>query len=420
MAMMGGAGRGARVPGPSCAARATGGITLGVEEEFVLLDPATGAVALAAPDLLRMLDREPGVQQELMRFQVEIATRVCTSLDEVGRELARLRRLVADAAARLGCRLVASGTAPYHAPGLAAVTDHPRYRELARRYSRLVAEAGTCSCHVHVGIPSRELGVQVLARLRPWLASLLAITVNSPIAGGHDTAWASWRYPLWSRWPTAAAPAVWASAAAYDATVHGLISRGAALDERSVYILARLSPRYPTVEVRVADVCLDVATAVLVAGLTRALAGTALAEARRGTPAPAAPARWVDASLTAAARHGLTGAGVDPFTGRAVDARTLRSRLLDHVGAALSDRGDAAHITTLVHRLDSLGTGATRQRALFAAGSAPAFVEALARATLSSEEPASGHWPDERSGPPDQPVRPGLSSLTPSHIAVPR
>ncbi|HXZ72385.1 MAG TPA: glutamate-cysteine ligase family protein, partial [Streptosporangiaceae bacterium] len=250
---------------------------------------------------------------------------------------------------------------------------------------RLVAEAGTCSCHVHVGIPSRELGVQVLARLRPWLASLLAITVNSPIAGGHDTAWASWRYPLWSRWPTAAAPAVWANAAAYDATVRGLIARGAALDERSVYILARLSPRYPTVEVRIADVCLDVATAVLVAGLTRALVGTALAEARRGTPAPAAPARWVDASLTAAARHGLVGAGVDPFTGRAVDARTLRSRLLDHVGAALSDHGDAAHITTLVHRLDSLGTGATRQRALFAAGSAPAFVEALARATLSSE-----------------------------------
>ena len=77
MAMTGSAGRGARVPGPSWAARATGGITLGVEEEFVLLDPATGAVALAAPDLLRMLDGEPGVQHELMRFQVEIGRASC-------------------------------------------------------------------------------------------------------------------------------------------------------------------------------------------------------------------------------------------------------------------------------------------------------------------------------------------------------
>jgi len=88
----------------------------------------------------------------------------------------------------------------------------------------------------------------------------------------------------------ATVPSVWPDAAAYDATVRGLIARGAALDDRSIYVLARLSPRYPTVEVRVADVCLDVGTAVLVAGLTRALVATALAEARQGTPVPAAPA----------------------------------------------------------------------------------------------------------------------------------
>ena len=398
----GGAGQGAKVPGDALGtARAAGGVTVGVEEEFVLLDPSTGAVALAAPDLLRMLGGEPGVQQELMRFQVETATPVCTGLDEVGRELARLRRLVAEAAAQLGCCLVASGTAPYRTPGLAAVTDLPRYRELARRHGPLVAEAGTCSCHVHVGVPSRELGVQVLARLRPWLASLLAITVNSPIAGGHDTGWASWRYPLWSRWPTAAPPAVWDSAATYDVVVRGLIARGAALDERAVYILARLSPRYPTVEVRVADVCLDAGTAVLLAGLTRALVVTALAETRRGTPVPAAPARWVDAGLAAAARHGLNGPGVDPFTGQAADARTLQSRLLDHVHAALSDRGDGQSITALVQRLDDLGTGADRQRALFAAAaSAPAFAQALARATLSSDE----HQPSARPGRPPERV----------------
>ena len=235
-----------------------------------------------------MLGGGAGVQQELMRFQVETATGVCTSLDDLGRELARLRRLVAGAAASLGCRLVASGIAPYRAPGLAAITDQPRYRELARHYGPLAAEAGsTCGCHVHVGVPSRDLGVQVLARLRPWLASLLAITANSPIAGGRDTAWASSRYLAWSRWPTAAPPAVWPDAAAYDATVRSLIRRGTAVDERGIYFLARLSPRYPTVEVRVADACLDAGTAVLLAGLTRALVATALAEARRGTPVPA-------------------------------------------------------------------------------------------------------------------------------------
>jgi glutamate---cysteine ligase / carboxylate-amine ligase len=385
----GDAGRSATVPGGAPGAvRADGAITLGVEEEFVLLDPSTGAAVLAGPDLVRMLDGEPGVRPELMRFQVETATGVCTSLDEAGRELVRLRRLAAAAAAHLGCRLVASGAAPYRTPGLDAVTSQPRYRELARRYGPVAAQAGTCACHVHVGVPSRDLGVQVLARVRPWLAPLLAVTANSPIAGGHDTGWASWRHAIQSRWPTAVPPAVWPDAAAYDAAVLRLIARGAALDERSVYFLARLSPRYPTVEVRVADVCLDAGAAVLAAGLTRALVATALAEARRGTPAPAAPARQVAAALAAAARHGLAGAGIDPVTGQAVDAAALRSRLLDHVGPALRDHGDTQIITGLLRRLDDQGTGAGRQRALFtSAANTPAFITALARATLSCYEP---------------------------------
>ena len=388
----GGAGRAAPVPGgPPGAVRAAGPITLGVEEEFVLLDPSTGATVLAGPELVRMLGGEPGVQPELMRFQVETATGVCTSLDEAGRELLRLRRLAAAAAAQLGCRLVASGVAPYRTPGLAAVTPQPRYRELARRYGPVAAQAGTCACHVHVGVPSRDLGVQVLARLRPWLAPLLAITANSPIAAGRDTGWASWRYVLQSRWPTATPPAAWPDAAAYDTAVRRLIERGAAIDEQSVYFLARLSPRYPTVEVRVADVCLDAGTAVLLAGLTRALVATALAEARRGTPVPAPPARQVAAALAAAARHGMAGAAADPATGQPAGAAALRARLLEHVYPALRDHGDTETITRLLRRLDDRGTGADRQRALFtSAASPPAFITALARATLSGYEP--GRW----------------------------
>ena len=192
---------------------------------------------------------------------------------------------------------------------------------------------------------------------------------------------------------------MWPDAVAYDAAVHRLISQGVALDEQGVYLFARLSTRYPTVEVRVADVCLDVETAVLLAGLTRALVATALAEARRGTRVPAAP--WVDAALAAGARHGLAGAGVDPFTGRTVGARSLRSRLLDHVDAALSDRGDAESVIRLLRRLDNRGTGADRQRAFFAdAVSVPGFVDALARAALSGDGPASGRHPNAGSGRP--------------------
>ena len=241
----------------------------------------------------------------------------------------------------------------------------------------------------------------MLARLRPWLAPLLAVTVNSPIAGGHDAGWASWRYVLQARWPTATPPAAWPDAAAYDTAVRRLIGQGAALDERSVYFWARLSPRYPTVEVRVADVCLDAGTAVLLAGLTRALVATALAEARRGTPAAAAPARQVAAALAAAARQGLAGAGADPVTGQPVDALALRARLLDHVYPALSDHDDTETVTRLLRRLDDRGTGADRQRALFTSAASPsAFVTALARATLSRPRagPPAARCPGSGSG----------------------
>ncbi|HET8660861.1 MAG TPA: glutamate--cysteine ligase [Micromonosporaceae bacterium] len=387
--------------------------TLGVEEEFVLLDPASGLPALAAPDLLRLLDGEPGPQAEYMRFQFETVTRVCTRLDEVRSELLRLRRLAAAGAEHLGCRLVATGVAPYPVPGLAALTDQARYRELARRYPRQTPESGTCACHVHVGVPSRDLGVQVLARLRPWLAPLLALSANSAIADGQDTAWASWRYPLVSRWPTARPPAVWADAAHYDATIRRLIRQGAALDQASVYFLARLSARYPTVEVRVADVCPDIDTAVLLAALVRALVTTALAEARSGARLRPVRDGRVAAGLVAAARHGLGGYGVDPFTGRQVPQHSLLDRLLDQVHAALDATGDADEVAVLLRRLDERGTGADRQRAMWsAAGSARDFTEALAAATRAVAADQTGPDQGREVGHPaargeraDQPAR---------------
>ena len=129
---------------------------------------------------------------------------------------------------------------------------------------------------------------------------------------------------------------------------------------------------------------------------------------------PAVPAQRVNAALAAAARWGLAGTGVDPFTGQPADARSLRSRLLDHVYPALSDCGDAQTITRLLRRLDQRGTGADRQRALFAsAGSAPRFVEALARATLSGDEPGRSGQPNARSERPPRAWTPGPAPAVP-------
>lgn len=360
-------------------------LTFGVEEEFVLADPVSGGVALAAPRVLELLDGEPAVTPEFLRFQIETATGVRTGLDELRADLLGLRGLVADAAGHAGCLVLASGTPPYgELPGLPGVTPEPRYQALAARFPSLIQQAGTCACHVHVGIPSPALGVRVLAGLRPWLAPLLALGANSPLAHGEDSGWASGRYPLWSRWPTATPPLDWPDAATYAASVDDAVRRGDAMDAHGVYFYARLSPKYPTVEIRISDVGLTVEDAVLMAGLARALVVTILEEARAGVAVRAVPDRLVLASLTAAAREGAPGHGVDPFTGELRPQRLIVDGLLEYVRPALLAAGDLAAVERQLAVVRAGETGAQRQRALFAgAGSPGVFVAGLAAATLA-------------------------------------
>ncbi|MFQ6268213.1 glutamate--cysteine ligase [Kutzneria viridogrisea] len=372
------------------APRSTGSwCTIGVEEEFLLVDAVTGSAISGAPEMVRLLTDEPAVTPEFLRYQVETATPVCAGLGEVRAELDRLRRLLVGAADQVGCLVVAVGVPPFDAPpALSAVADLPRYRELVDRFPTLLSSPGTCGCHVHVGMPSRELGVQVLSRIRPWLPQLLAVSANSPFALGRDTGWASWRHPVWSRWPTARPPEIWADTTHYDAAVRHLVDKGAAADPRGVYWHARLSPRYPTVEVRVADVGLSVDDAVLLAGLVRALVAIAVEEFREGRSAPAVPTARIAAALSAAARHGLGGPGIDVRSGEVVAQRQLFQDLLEHLRPGLDITGDTEEVERLASGLVLGGSGADRQRQMRAASAtAGEFVVALAAATAASRAP---------------------------------
>jgi carboxylate-amine ligase len=183
-------------------------LTMGVEEEFLLLHP-DGAVAPIAPDLLRRTVDDRRIKQEFMAYQVETTSDVCRDLSELADQLTRLRERVAEVAEQLGVLLVPSGVPPFGDAGLTMLTDTARYRELAARFPAAAA-SGTCGCHVHVGVADRDLAVQIVGRLRPWLPTLLALTVNSPILGGQDTGWSSNRYRRQLQWPTFRPPEIWA------------------------------------------------------------------------------------------------------------------------------------------------------------------------------------------------------------------
>ncbi|MDA2889299.1 glutamate--cysteine ligase [Mycolicibacterium sp. BiH015] len=336
--------------------------TLGVEEEFLLVHPQSGApVGLNHEVANRAADLGVELQLELTSCQVETATDVVDDVDELRGHLVRLRRTVADAAERAGARLLAVGlppTLPHDFP----VTDTPRYNDIGERFGMIAHEQGICGCHVHVAVPDRDAAIAVSNRLRPWLPFLLALTANSAIYRNADTGHASWRSVLWARWPSAGPPPHFDSADEFDAAVQMLLHSDVIRDDGMVYWDVRPSKKFPTVEVRVADVPSTVAETVLFAALVRGCVMTALDEESRGAPVlPLAPYA-LKAAYWKAARNGIDGDGLDLENHVAAPMLGLLDALVDHVRPALEAAGDHEFVTTELAKIAERGNGATRQR----------------------------------------------------------
>ncbi|TDC44176.1 glutamate--cysteine ligase [Micromonospora sp. KC213] len=338
-------------------------MTLGVEEEFLLLHPVTGESLPAADRVRAALSTAAREQsrQEFRHSMVEMVTPVCADLGELRAHLLELRGRAADAARAVGARLVAVGATPVHERHR-SVPDEPRYHAMSRRFGPVAHDPAVCGCHVHVGVPDRELAVQICNYLRPWLPVVQAITANSPLHDGHDTGHASWRSMQLERWPSIGPTPHFESATDYDATVGELIKAGILLDAAMVYWYARPSAAYPTVEVRVGDVCPTVDDTVLVAGLVRALVATLADDVRAGVPARRIRDCLVSAAHWRAAHDGLAGDLIDLRSGRARPAWDLVDELLATVAPALDRHGDLDRVRDQLTRLRRDGNGAQRQR----------------------------------------------------------
>ncbi|MFD9357160.1 glutamate--cysteine ligase [Streptomyces sp. NPDC060031] len=352
-------------------------ITVGVEEEYLLVDPETLLPAplvqeVRATARLAPIADEREVQDELLQAQIEVATPVCTALEEVGGHLLRLRHAVASAAQANDCRIAISGTAPVKDVFPVPVTSTARYLRMRGEARLLVDEQLICGMHIHVGIPDRETGVAMLNRLRVWLPTLLAMSANGPLWDGRDTGFASWRTIIFGRWPVSGPPPYFEGAADYEARADGLLDSGVIPDRGQLYWHARLSERYPTLEVRCCDVQLEADDAVMLAGIVRGLAATAIAEEKAGAAPALCRPEVLQAATWHAARHGMSSTLVDP-EGRMRSSRDVLCMLLRHIGPALEENGDSREVSSLVHRLLQQGTAADRQRRALAEAGLPAL-----------------------------------------------
>lgn len=357
-------------------------MTLGVEEEFLLLDARTGLPAPRAARVRAAADRESTLERdevdsELLQALVEVATPVCGTLDDVTAHLTRFRQALAPAARRADCLLAATGGAPWSASLPVPVTQNQRYREMRVEAARLVDEQLICGMHIHVAVPDKSAGAAALGRLRPWLPVFVALGANSPFWDDRDTGFASWRTVVFGRWPISGSPPFFSDAAHYEERIAALLATGVVPDRHQLYWHARLSDDYPTLEVRAPDVQLDVDSAVTIAGIARALVATALRESRRGARPLDPPASILQAAGWHAARHGLAADLVDPRNGTPGPAAEVVGRLIDHLTPALSELGDLDRVTAGVQRLIDGGTGAARQRAALARGGTEGLLELI-------------------------------------------
>jgi carboxylate-amine ligase len=360
---------------------------MGVEEEFHLVDLKTRRLTARAPVLLGELS--DSYVAELQRCVVEMNSGVVDNLDGLRADLQGHRKVLVDAAAKLGMGVVAAGAVPLSVPAEMQVTQTARYRQMLADYQLLAREQLICGTQVHVGVADRDESVVVANRVSAYVPTLLALSASSPFwSDGSDTGYSSVRTLVWQRWPTTGLAAPVSSAAEYDKLVAELVASGAIKDAGMVYFDVRPAVAAPTLELRVCDSCPSMDTIVLIAGLFRALVEREVEGLRAGVPAIEVSPPLGRAALWRAARSGLEGKLVEIDGPVSRPAGDVVTELVRSLRPQLEAAGDWQMIVELTRQVLIAGTSAARQRrALRRRGRLTDVVDQLIAET-------AGTWPD--------------------------
>lgn len=355
--------------------------TFGIEEEFFLIRPETGLPAAPRHHLYNELMGVRGggcrVNPEFLACQIESSTPVCTrgadALESVSEARARLSAVALDS----GHYLVSLGTAPRIAVVPATVHASDRYHAINDFGGGITAEHYVCGTHVHVGVDDLAMGVDALNSLRPWLPLLTALGANSPFWRGADSGFASWRSIQYRRWSIQGMPPHFTDEQDYRRRMDFLLASDVVMDPGHISWGARLSTRYPTVEIRVADAQLRARDSVLLALVMRALVSAGIHRPHRA-PGPAPEA--LDMAYWQAAKFGTQGNHYDLAAGTKCSMDRRLDAMAEYIGDELAETGDTDYVAAGLARIMAEGNGAMAQRRFFRVGGFDAvFSEASAR-----------------------------------------
>jgi carboxylate-amine ligase len=342
--------------------------TLGIEEEYLLVDLETRNLRVDPPQaFMRACNEVLGdhVTPEFLRCQIEVGTPVCGTISEARNELAFYRRTIAAEARPHGIGLMAASTHPFADWSAQVTTDKERYARLAADLRAVAQRQLICGMHVHVGVPDEELRIDLHSQLVYFLPHLLALSASSPFWRGRPTGLKSYRTAISVELPRAGLPQTFASAAEYRRMVDLLIKLGRIEDASKIWWDLRPSANFPTLEMRVTDVCTRLRDGVAIAAVFVSVVHMLIALKRKNQrwrqylPALIAENRWL------AQRHGVSGELIDFGRGEAVPFPHLVEELIALTGEEADRLGCRAQVED-ARRIVAEGTSADRQLAVYA------------------------------------------------------
>ena len=344
------------------------GVTFGLEEEFFLVDPdSRDLIADPDPALFDACERDSGphkVVHELLRTQIETNTRVCTSVADLRKAQIETRSLVINTAAQFGAAVIASSTHPFAHWQAQAVTPKERYDRFAVTFQEVVRRYLVGGMHIHAGFGDAESRIRVMTALRRYLPIMHALSTSSPFNGGRETGFKSFRLTVIASMPRTNLPQPFRTRAEYDRLVSDYQSMDFIGDGTELWWDIRPAVRFPTIEVRICDICPRMEDTLSLAALYACLIRRLLRkDAEEGLP-PEPPTELIAENRWHASRYGSLAFLGDFGAGGRTDIQELIAELVEDLAedaAALDCEQELQRVTEIIR----LGTGADRQIDLF-------------------------------------------------------
>jgi carboxylate-amine ligase len=339
--------------------------TIGIEEELMILDGETYALA---NEIEHLLGESPDgeIKPELHESVLEVATNPCNDTREAGIQLRALRRQVTEAAAQRGLAIGSSGTHPFARWEDQRISARDRYRDLIASLRFVARQEIIFGLHVHVGIDDPNKAIHVANGMRVHVPILLALSANSPFWRSDETGLASSRMPIFRAFPRVGIPPHYDGWADYERRIGFMVESGVIEDYTFLWYDVRAHPNFGTIEMRAMDAQTRVEHTLALAALIQAMVKELAEHYEAGKRLGSYPYEMLDENKWLAARHGLDGELVDLPKRRLVGARALARRLYDRLKEHAQDLGSAAELEGLVDMIER-GNGAHRQRVVYEA-----------------------------------------------------